>query len=70
MRANYSIKTQPTLVGKPRQRRSMADLLEPLEAIASNSVSLIANHGARFELNGELYELPRYLFIGRRRSRK
>ncbi len=45
-------------------RRSIPELLAPLERIASDSPSFIANHGARFESNGQAYELPRYLFIG------
>jgi hypothetical protein len=45
-------------------RRSISDLLAPLERIATRSPSLIANHGASFEAGGEKYELPRYLFIG------
>jgi predicted deacylase len=35
-----------------------------LERIAAASTSLIANHGANFDLAGETYELPRYLFLG------
>ena len=46
------------------RRRSIADLLAPLEKIAAHSVSLVANHGARFEVGGETYELPHYLFVG------
>jgi hypothetical protein len=46
------------------RRRSLADLLAPLDRLASNSTSLVANHGAKFEVDGETYELPRYLFIG------
>ena len=46
------------------QRRSIADLLAPLEQIAANSSNLVANHEARFEAGGEAYELPRYLFVG------
>ena len=53
---------QPTRV----QRRSIAELLAPLEQIAANSPNLVANHDARFELDGESYELPRYLFVGPR----
>src|SRR5262249_25464248 len=45
-------------------RRSLVDLLAPLESLAANSPSLIANHGARFEVDDRTYELPRYLFIG------
>jgi hypothetical protein len=49
-----------------RQRRSIAELLAPLEQIAANSPNLIANHDARFEVNVTAYELPRYLFVGPR----
>jgi hypothetical protein len=42
----------------------VSDLLEPLEALASGSPSLIANHGAGFELAGQRHELPRYLYVG------
>jgi protein MpaA len=54
-------------VREPRkQRRSIAELLAPLEQIAANSPNLVANHDARFEVDGESYELPRYLFVGPR----
>ena len=46
------------------RRRSIADLLAPLETIAAHSPSLVANHEAHFEIGGETYELPRYLFVG------
>jgi len=49
-----------------QQRRSIEDLLAPLEQIAQTSPNLVANHDARFEVNGESYELPRYLFVGPR----
>ena len=45
-------------------RRSLADFLAPLDEIAANSPNLVANPGARFEVDGRAYELPRYLFIG------
>src|SRR5471032_1860344 len=47
-------------------RRSIADLVAPLEKIAATSPNLVANHDAKFEVNGESYELPRYLFVGPR----
>jgi len=47
-------------------RRSIAELLAPLEQIAANSANLVANHEARFDVNGESYVLPRYLFVGPR----
>lgn len=45
-------------------RRSISDLLSPLEKIAATSSNLVANHEAQFEINGDRYELPRYLFVG------
>src|ERR1035438_702940 len=47
-----------------RPRRSIAELLAPLEQIAANSPNLVANHDARFEAGDETCELPRYLFVG------
>jgi hypothetical protein len=57
--------TQPDTVAQSlAPRRSIADLLAPLEKIAAHSPNLVANHDARFELGGETHELPRYLFVG------
>jgi hypothetical protein len=54
-----------TDVQTPRaRRRPLADLFAPLEQIAMHSPNLVANHDARFEIQGEAYELPRYLFVG------
>jgi hypothetical protein len=57
---------QPVTVlkGSSVRRRSIADLLAPLEKIAAHSVSLVANHDAHFESGGETYKLPHYLFVG------
>jgi hypothetical protein len=56
-----------TAVKPTRQpSRSIAELLAPLEKIAATSPNLVANHDARFEVDGENYELPRYLFVGPR----
>jgi hypothetical protein len=49
-----------------QQRRDIAELLAPLEHLAANSANLVANHDARFKVNGDAYELPRYLFVGPR----
>jgi hypothetical protein len=49
-----------------KPRRSVGELLASLERIAAHSPNLVANHDARFEVNGESYELPRYLFVGPR----
>ena len=63
----------PTIASTPSRtlkastsRRSIRALLDPLDALAANSVSLIANHGARFDTDEGSYELPRYLFVGPR----
>lgn len=45
-------------------RRSIANLLAPLERAAPISPSLVADHGAQFKSGGQSYDLPRYLFIG------
>jgi hypothetical protein len=42
----------------PARRRSIADLLAPLDQIAAHSPNLVANHDARFGVGGETYELP------------
>lgn len=62
---NTVISRSPLPAGEAtRSRRSIGRLLEPLEAIASTSVNLISNQGAQFEIHGEAYRLPRYLFLG------
>jgi hypothetical protein len=48
----------------PPPRRSLSDLIAPLDSLAANSPNLIANHKAMFEIDGEFYTLPRYLFLG------
>jgi murein peptide amidase A len=45
-------------------KRSIPELLAPLDRLALRSANLVANHGAKFEAGVESYELPRYLFIG------
>ena len=62
-----TIAESPIIAAPSRQpRRSIAELLAPLEKIARTSPNLVANHDADFEVNGERYELPRYLFVGPR----
>ena len=51
------------LRGLAGRRRAIADVLAPLEQIAANSPNLVVNHDARFEVDGEIYVLPRYLFV-------
>jgi len=63
-----TIATDPKIATRPTRssRRSIAELLAPLELMAKNSPNLVANHDARFEVAGQTYELPRYLFVGPR----
>jgi hypothetical protein len=63
---NMPLLSIDSLAAKPalRGRRSIADLLAPLERIAAESSNLVADHGAQFRSDGQTYELPRYLFIG------
>jgi hypothetical protein len=60
------VATQSPAIAQPplARRRSIADLLAPLEQIAAHSPNLVVNHDARFEAGGETYTLPRYLFVG------
>lgn len=51
-------------VPAPAPRNSIADLLAPLDKLAKDSPNLVAIRGAQFEVEGEQYHLPRYLFIG------
>lgn len=51
-------------VTSAKQRRSIADLLAPLDQLAARSSRLIANHEAKFDYDGQKYELPRYVFFG------
>jgi hypothetical protein len=56
-----------TAVQSPRRhRRSIGELLAPLDKIAATSPNLVANYEAQFESDGRRYELPRYLFVGPR----
>jgi hypothetical protein len=46
------------------RRRSISELLAPLEQVAAKSPNIVINRDAQFEVDGESYFLPRYLFIG------
>src|SRR5882757_9102151 len=45
-------------------RRDIAELLAPLEELVKNSPNFVSQRGSNFEIDGERYELPRYLFLG------
>jgi protein MpaA len=57
---SYQTIARPSLA----RRRSIAALLAPLDQIAVHSPNLVANYEAKFDADGETYELPRYLFVG------
>jgi protein MpaA len=46
--------------------RSTIDALAPLEALGVSSPNLVASHELRFDLAGETYVLPRYVYLGPR----
>jgi protein MpaA len=46
------------------RRRALSDLLAPLDEIAAKSHNISVQQGEPFEVNGERYEIPRYLFTG------
>ena len=60
------IATQSKIAAQPPLacRRSIADLLAPLDQIAAQSPNLVVNKEAQFETGSETYTLPRYLFVG------
>jgi len=45
-------------------RRSVAELLEPLERLARRSPNLILPSGSQFDRDAKPLELPRYVFVG------
>ncbi|MDB6054890.1 MAG: peptidase [Verrucomicrobiales bacterium] len=47
-------------------KRSVAELLAPLDEQARKSVNFVRQQAIHFRSQGELHELPRYLFVGPR----
>jgi hypothetical protein len=59
----------PTVQTRPSpaaSRRSLTELLAPLDQLAENSANLVVNREAKFTADGQEYVLPRYLFVGPR----
>ena len=46
------------------QRRSIHELLAPLDQLAAKSANLVARPLGHFERDGRRYEIPRYVFVG------
>jgi hypothetical protein len=56
--------TKRPAIAASATRRSLSDLLRPVEQLAAASPNLMVDHGLKFEVKGEHYEIPRYLFVG------
>jgi len=64
MSSNSAENPGASLGGVVASRRSLADLLTPLDRLAAQTRGLISNSGAVFQIDGVDYCLPRYMFIG------
>lgn len=60
----------PTVTSRLKQgsssRRSLDIITDPFAEVAGRSASLVVSEPGRFVIEGQDYELPRYLFIGPR----
>ena len=63
---NTTLLTSPRVAGASAalEKRSVARLLAPLDALAENSRHLISKSFGQFESHGRSYSLPRYVFLG------
>lgn len=48
----------------PARPRSTSDAVVVLEDLAARSANLVADHDLRFDVGGEAYVLPRYVYLG------
>ena len=46
------------------EKRPVARLLAPLDALAENSTHFISKSLGQFDVSGQLYRLPRYVYVG------
>lgn len=46
------------------EKRSLGRLLAPLDKLAGSSPNLVVRRTSQFEVGGERYEIPNYVFIG------
>jgi hypothetical protein len=61
---NTTLLSPPRVADPVAQKRSVARLLAPLDALAENSRHLISKSFGQFESHGRSYSLPRYVFLG------
>lgn len=57
-------------ISKPKlaRRRSVAEILAPIDRLAATTANLVAKPIGNFDQGGERYEIPRYIFVGNRSS--
>lgn len=61
------VKTSPALPTAPVwEKRPVARLLAPLDALAENSTHFLSKSLGKFESDGQTYRLPRYVYLGPR----
>src|SRR4051812_48228300 len=53
-----------TAVPNPLSKRSIPELLAPLDELARKSANFSRQQVVHFQSQGERHELPRYLFVG------
>jgi hypothetical protein len=59
------VKTNPALPTAPVwEKRPVARLLAPLDALAENSTHFLSKSLGQFESDGQTYRLPRYVYLG------
>ena len=63
LQANKQSRSSEVFTPAP-SRRSIADILTPIDLLAAESVNFVGQTALAFERLGEKYELPRYLFLG------
>jgi hypothetical protein len=64
---NTATLTSDRILTRPgANRRSITDLTAPVDRLTLDSASLLAKPLATFDIAGETYRIPRYLFIGPR----
>lgn len=57
-------RSTPAVSGQARERRSVAELLAPLDQIAERSPHFLSGSCGHFESAGRNYSLPRYVYLG------
>src|SRR5437870_2666477 len=54
----------PTSTARVFEKRPVARLLAPLDALAESSPHIISKSLGQFEVAGQAYRLPRYVYLG------